>query len=175
MFISKKHLTMNEIIIQGLVVIISVVFAVIVAELLRKRNFREQKKLDALYNLVAYRHELHSKEFLSSINSIKLLFSNDTNVKSLVNSLYDAYQMENIDLADQLLLDIIKRISALQGFKNITDEDLQKVFKKHKVTLLKDCEQWHGGSQDIIKVFIDNKWWANWNFDETLTNIDVIK
>lgn len=54
------------------------------------------------------------------------------------------------------------------------EKDLKEVFEKHKVVLRNDVNAWHGGSKDVIKIYIDSKKWVNYEFDEVLMNIKVI-
>ena len=58
---------------------------------------------------------------------------------------------------------------------NAFEKDLKAVFEKHKVKLKDDGEMWHGGSKEIIEIHVDGEHWINYNFDELLDEIKVIK
>ena len=55
------------------------------------------------------------------------------------------------------------------------ETDLKAVFLKHKVELKEESEPFHGGCDDVIHVMVDGRRWYNWNFNEVLTRIKVIK
>lgn len=63
-----------------------------------------------------------------------------------------------------------KRLEKIKMFEN----DLKGVFDKHKVTLKNGYEAWHGGSKDIIEVYLDGEHWINYDLDEILINTGVI-
>ena len=91
--------------------------------------------MDALYNLVAYRYKLDSDEFLQALNSLKLLFSKDGNLQRLLNELHQTFlRRDKGEVVDNrpegLVIKIIKRVCELEGFKNITEEDIDNLFKK---------------------------------------------
>ena len=75
-------------IINIIALLLSPVIAVAIGELLRKRSFEKQKRLDTLYNLVAYRYKLDSDEFLQALNSLKLLFSKNEKLQKLLDELH---------------------------------------------------------------------------------------
>jgi len=75
-------------IINIIALLLSPVIAVAIGELLRKRNFEKQKRLDTLYNLVAYRYKLDLDEFLQALNSLKLLFSKNEKLQKLLDELH---------------------------------------------------------------------------------------
>jgi len=116
-------------------IIFSPIIAVAIGELLRKRNFEKQKRLEILHDLIAYRDKVESNEFLRALNSLKLFFYKDDELKKLLNDLYetahkrDQGEINSIAL-DSLLVKIIKRVCDLGGFGNITEEDIKKLFKK---------------------------------------------
>jgi len=116
-------------------ILLSPLIAVIVGELLRKRNFKKQKRLEILYNLIAYSDNTESKQFLGSLNSLKLLFSKDKILKRLLNELLITFQKRDqikvvLSTSGKLITDIIKRVCDLEGFKGITKEDISNLFKK---------------------------------------------
>ena len=116
-------------------IISSPTIAVVIGELLRKRNFEKQKRLEILYDLVAYRDRVESEEFLRALNSLKLFFSKDNECKNLVNDLHEAFIERdqgkiNPEVVNNLLVKIIKRTCDLEGFKNITEEEIKRLFKK---------------------------------------------
>ena len=122
-------------IINLIAILLSPIIAVVIGEVLRKRNFEKQKRLDALYNLVAYRYKLDSDEFLQALNSLKLLFSKDGNLQRLLNELHQTFlRRDKGEVVDNrpegLVIKIIKRVCELEGFKNIAEEDIDNLFKK---------------------------------------------
>jgi hypothetical protein len=122
-------------IINLIAILLSPIIAVVIGEVLRKRNFEKQKRLDALYDLVAYSYKLDSDEFLQALNSLKLLFSKDGNLQRLLNELHQTFlRRDKGEVVDNrpegLVIKIIKRVCELEGFKNIAEEDIDNLFKK---------------------------------------------
>ena len=122
-------------IINIIALLLSPVIAVAIGELLRKRNFEKQKRLDTLYNLVAYRYKLDSDEFLQALNSLKLLFSKNEKLQKLLDELHLTFLKRDrgetsADEANKLVVKIIKNVCELEGFKNITEEDIDNLFKR---------------------------------------------
>lgn len=116
------------------VILASPAVAVAVGELLRKRNFEKEKRLEVLYDLVAYRDKLESIEFLRALNSLKLFFK-DKELKDLLYGLRESFRKINKreaqpKEANQLIIKIIRRVCALEGFKRINEEDIEHLFKK---------------------------------------------
>jgi len=116
-------------------IILSPIIAVVVGELLRKRNFEKQRRLEVLHDLMAYRDKIESNEFLRALNSLRLLFSKDNELKKLLNDLYEAtHKRDRGDIepqvVDNLIVKIIKHVCDLEEFRNITEEDINKLFKK---------------------------------------------
>lgn len=119
---------------QIAVILISPAVAVVIGELLRKRNFKKQKRLEILNDLIAYSDKPESIEFLRALNSLKLFFK-DEKLKNLLNELRTAFQKRDkevidSDVANQLIVKIIKKVCDLERFKNITEEDIKNLFKK---------------------------------------------
>ncbi|MFA5150733.1 MAG: DUF6680 family protein [Candidatus Omnitrophota bacterium] len=115
-------------------IIVSPIVAVTIGELLRKRNFEKQKRLEILYDLIAYRDKVESKEFLRSLNSLKLFFTRDNDLRGMLDNLHATYRemdQRKIDpeKVNGLMVKIIKYVCGLEGFKNITEEDIKKLFK----------------------------------------------
>ena len=122
-------------IINIIALLLSPVIAVAIGELLRKRNFEKQKRLDTLYNLVAYRYKLDLDEFLQALNSLKLLFSKNEKLQKLLDELHLTFLKRDrgetsADEANKLVVKIIKNVCELEGFKNITEEDIDNLFKR---------------------------------------------
>ena len=122
-------------IINIIALLLSPVIAVAIGELLRKRNFEKQKRLDTLYNLVAYRYKLDSDEFLQALNSLKLLFSKNEKLQKLLDELHLTFLKRDrgetsADEANKLVVKIIKNVCELEGFKNITEEDIDNLFRR---------------------------------------------
>ena len=122
-------------IINIIALLLSPAIAVAIGELLRKRNFEKQKRLDTLYNLVAYRYKLDSDEFLQALNSLKLLFSKNEKLQKLLDELHLTFLKRNrgetsADEANKLVVKIIKNVCELEGFKNITEEDIDNLFRR---------------------------------------------
>jgi len=129
--IINKNINMNII-----AIILSPLIAVIVGELLRKRNFKIQKRMEVLFYLITWRHETDSDQFLKSLNSLRLLFFKDKILKGLLDELSMIFQKRDqqgedvSNLPEQLITKIIKRICDLEGFKGIAEEDINSLFKK---------------------------------------------
>ena len=124
-----------QIIINVIAIILSPIIAVIIGEVLRKKNFEKLKRLDVFYNLVAYRYKVDSDEFLQALNSLKIFFAKDEALKKLINGLHVAFEKRdngeiNTDKSEQIIIEIIKRVCYLEGFKNITGQDISHLFKK---------------------------------------------
>jgi len=122
-------------IINIIALLLSPVIAVAIGELLRKRNFEKQKRLDTLYNLVAYRYKLDLDEFLQALNSLKLLFSKNEKLQKLLDELHLTFLKRDrgetsADEANKLVVKIIKNVCELEGFKNITEEDIDNLFRR---------------------------------------------
>lgn len=116
-------------------IILSPIIAVAIGELLRKRNFEKQRRLEVLHDLMAYRDKIESDEFLRALNSLRLLFSKDNELKKLLNYLYETTHKRDIgkvesQIVDNLIVKIIKYVCDLVEFRNITEEDINKLFKK---------------------------------------------
>ncbi len=129
-----SNMTISDII-AIIAIIFSPIIAVVIGELLRKRNFEKQKRLDILYDLIAYRDKVESVEFLRALNSLKLFFSKENELKRLVNDLYKTTHKRdrgevNAEVVDNLLVKIIKYVCDLEGFRNIAEEEIKKLFKK---------------------------------------------
>lgn len=116
-------------------IILSPIIAVAIGELLRKRNFEKQRRLEVLHDLMAYRDKIESNEFLRALNSLRLLFSKDNELKKLLNDLYETTHKRDTgevepQIVDNLIVKIIKYVCDLVEFRNITEEDINKLFKK---------------------------------------------
>ena len=64
-----------------------------------------------------------------------------------------------------------EELAKLEAFQS----DLKDVFEKHKVKLKRDVELYHGGKDDVIRIFIDKKRWISDRFDDVLEEIKVIE
>lgn len=100
-------------IINIIAILLSPIIAVVIGELLRKRNFEKQKKLEILHDLIAYRDRPDSIEFLRALNLLRLFFSKDNELKKLVNNLYEKFLKRDQGLVEpetctNLVVKIIK-------------------------------------------------------------------
>jgi len=110
-------------------ILLSPIIAIGIGELLRKRNFKKDKRLAALYNLMAYRDKVESDEFLSALNSLKLFYY-DASLYDFIFELRKSFQSANPDRTNVLIAKIIKRICELEKFNHISTEDIDSLFRK---------------------------------------------
>ena len=110
-------------------ILLSPIIAIGIGELLRKRNFKKDKRLAALYNLMAYRDKVESDEFLSALNSLKLFYY-DASLYDFIFELRKSFQSANPDRTNVLIAKINKRICELEKFNHISTEDIDSLFRK---------------------------------------------
>ena len=120
-----------------LAIILSPLVAVVAGEFFRKKNFERQKRLEILDNLMAYRDKPHSEPFLKSLNSLKLFFPKDERLKKLIDDFYSSFlQKDKGEVSEEFVIDIeiklIKRVCDLEGFRDITGEEIKRVFSIKK-------------------------------------------
>ena len=79
-------------------------------------------------NRWGYHDNLPSKAFLSSINSLKALSSNDKETKNLVDNFWEARNLKVRNRAyEKKMLDKIIYVAEKEGFKNITKKRRRKL------------------------------------------------
>jgi len=115
-------------------IIISPIIAIYIGELLRKRNFKKEKRLAILNDLVAYRHKLESDQFISALNLIKLFYK-DKYLNSIIfefrNKIIARDQGQGYETSiNVLIVKLIKRLCELEKFDYITEEDINNLFKR---------------------------------------------
>jgi len=121
-------------IISIIAILFSPIIAITIGELLRKRNFKKQKRLEVLNDLMMNRDRLASVESLRALNSLKLFFK-DKKLSNLLGELHTAFckrdegNLES-EVADKLIVRIIKRVCYLDGFKHITEQDIKNLFRE---------------------------------------------
>ena len=78
-FFSLSKLVMQNI---GIIaIIISPLIALWVGDKMRKRTDKDKEEIEVLKNLISYRHNKGSHEFLSAINRIGLIFHENEKIK----------------------------------------------------------------------------------------------
>ena len=109
-------------------VIISPAIAIFIGEEIRKRNYQKEREDRLLEKLIANRYGIGSSEFISALNSIDFVFSNNFKIKELVKNLHRAYiNKESATVANQRIVELIYEICRYKNY-NITEYEIQNLF-----------------------------------------------
>jgi len=108
--------------------IIATLLAVWIGEEIRRKNYQKEREDKLLEKLIANRYIFGSVEFLSALNSIDFVFSNNKNIKELVKNLHRAYiNKENVTVINQRIVELIYDICKYKKY-NITEYEIQNLF-----------------------------------------------
>ena len=110
------------------VFISSPIIAIWVGEKIRKKNYQAEREDKLLEKLIANRYGVGSSEFLSALNSIDFVFSNNLKTKELVKNLHRAYiNRENGNVVNQRIIELIYEMCRYKKY-NITEYEIQNLF-----------------------------------------------
>ena len=124
----------TQTIINIIAIIFSPIIAVVIGEILRKRNFEKQKRLEIIHDLMAYRDKVNSPEFLRALNSLKLFFK-DKKLRELLDKLYSSFKERDKGKgipgeSESLITTIIKKVCELEKFKHLSNDDIDNLFSR---------------------------------------------
>ncbi len=63
-----------------------------------------------------------------------------------------------------------ERSAKIEAFKM----EMKSLFAKHKIELVEDTESWHGGSKEVLRVYLDGEDWVSNDFEELLQEASII-
>lgn len=109
-------------------VLLAPIISITVGEYLRVRTERQREEYEVLRTLVSFRHTPGSSEFLGALNSVILVFNNNTEIKSLVKNLWNGYvNSENPAVSKRRQIELVYAICKHMG-KNVTEFEIDSFF-----------------------------------------------
>lgn len=125
-FVAISNLVKNNI---GIIaVIISPLIALWVGDVMRKKTDKNKEEIEVLKNLISYRHNKGSHEFLSAINRIGLIFDKNEKIKYQVKELWRSYiNKENQAVSKQKEIELVYEICKYKGY-NLSEFEIDNFF-----------------------------------------------
>jgi len=114
--------------IEIITVVVSPLTALWVADIMRKRTDKNKEENEVLRNLISYRHQKGSSEFLSAINRIALTFDKNGKIKQQVKELWRSYtNKENPVVSRQKEIELVYEICKCKGY-DISEFEIDNFF-----------------------------------------------
>lgn len=118
--------------IEVIAVIGSPLIALLAGDKMAKKSAKEREEYEVLRNLVSFRHEQISPEFLSALNRVILIFNKDEDIKQAVRELHRAYSnKENSTVITQRQVELINEICKYKGY-DVSEFDIFNCFVPDK-------------------------------------------
>lgn len=109
-------------------VIMSPLIALWIGDVLRKRTDKNKEEIEVLKNLISYRHNKGSHEFLSALNRITLIFDKNEKIKQQVKELWRSYiNKENLAVSKQKEIELVYEICKYKKY-NISEFEIDNFF-----------------------------------------------
>ncbi|MFC1638093.1 DUF6680 family protein [Patescibacteria group bacterium] len=109
-------------------VIISPIIAVYVGETIQRNNYQRKREDKLITDLITYRNQASSSGFLGALNSIVLVFHENSKIKELVKSLHRAMMNSaNQEVIDQMVVELIYEICKYKGY-GVTENEIRNSF-----------------------------------------------
>lgn len=111
-------------------IVLSPIIAVLVTIFLQNRSDKKKEKIAIIKSLLSTGHYLYSDEIIRSYNLIDIVFKDDKDVRAKWKLYYEALCNESLQYQVRLdkKLDLILAMCKSVNYKNITAQDLQRVY-----------------------------------------------
>lgn len=109
-------------------IIISPLVALWAGNKISKNTEKRREEYEVLKNIISYRHNKTSHEFLSALNRTTLIFDRNEKIKQLIRNLWQSYvNKENSLVSSQKEVELIHEICKYKGY-SVSEFDINNFF-----------------------------------------------
>ena len=101
---------------------------------LGKREQDNRIKSDAIRDLMTYRADFSSREFLRSLNKVSITFHNNDEIRTQIRTLYESISLPGMEekQINRKIVGLIYTLCQKNGFDRITEYDIDQAFPESK-------------------------------------------